>query len=80
MGSIELLGLKGKKKGSEGFHCMLGVGCSMFIGFIVFIELLGLVRHERISLLSVCNCTKDEGRPLGTGLQGQVSNHLKLLW
>jgi len=28
----------------------------------------------------VCNCTKDEGRPLGTGLQGQVSNHLKLLW
>ena len=28
----------------------------------------------------MCNCTKDEGRPLGTGLQGQVSNHLKLLW
>jgi hypothetical protein len=28
----------------------------------------------------VCNSTKDEGRPLGTGLQEQVSNHLKLLW
>ena len=28
----------------------------------------------------MCNCTKDEGRPLETGLQEQVSNHLKLLW
>ena len=26
------------------------------------------------------NCTEDEGRPLGTGLQEQASNHLKLLW
>ena len=26
------------------------------------------------------NCTTDEGGPLGTGLQEQVSNHLKLLW
>ena len=26
------------------------------------------------------NCTKDEGRPLGAGLQEQASNHLKLLW
>jgi hypothetical protein len=25
-------------------------------------------------------CTRDEGGPLETGLQGQVSNHLKLLW
>jgi len=24
--------------------------------------------------------TRDEGRPLGTDLQEQVSNHLKLLW
>jgi len=29
---------------------------------------------------SVCNFTGDEGRPLGTGLQEQVSNHLKLRW
>jgi len=28
----------------------------------------------------VCNCSTDEGRPLGTGLQGQVSNHLQRLW
>jgi len=28
----------------------------------------------------VRNCTKDEGRPLGVGLQEQASNHLKLLW
>ena len=26
------------------------------------------------------NCTRDEGRPLGAGLQEQASNHLKLLW
>ena len=26
------------------------------------------------------NCTTDEGRPLGTGLQEQVPNHLRLLW
>jgi len=25
-------------------------------------------------------CTKDEGRPLGVGLQEQASNHLKRLW
>jgi hypothetical protein len=25
-------------------------------------------------------CTRDEGRPLGAGLQEQASNHLKLLW
>jgi len=27
----------------------------------------------------VRNCTRDEGRPLGAGLQEQASNHLKLL-
>jgi len=26
------------------------------------------------------NYTKDEGRPLGVGLQEQAPNHLKLLW
>ena len=28
----------------------------------------------------MCNCLIDEGRPLGTGLQEQVSNHLWRLW
>jgi len=28
----------------------------------------------------VCNCLIDEGRPLGTGWQGQVPNHLRRLW
>jgi hypothetical protein len=28
----------------------------------------------------VCNCLIDEGGPLGTGLQEQVPNHLRLLW
>ena len=26
------------------------------------------------------NCAKDEGGPLGAGLQEQASNHLKPLW
>ncbi len=30
--------------------------------------------------LSVWNCTEDEGRPLGAGLQEQASNRLKLRW
>src|SRR5437764_14487819 len=29
---------------------------------------------------NVCNCLIDEGRPLGTGWQEQVSNHLRRLW
>jgi hypothetical protein len=28
----------------------------------------------------VRNCSTDEGRPLGTGLQEQVPNHLRRLW
>jgi len=28
----------------------------------------------------VCNCLIDEGRPLGTGWQEQVPNHLRRLW
>ena len=28
----------------------------------------------------MCNCLTDEGRPLGTGLQEQVPNHLRRLW
>jgi hypothetical protein len=41
------------------------------------------VRHERtfnIYFKGVRNCARDEGRPLGAGLQAQASNHLKLLW
>jgi hypothetical protein len=43
----------------------------------------GRVRHERrkklLEISDVCNCTKDEGRPLEVGLQEQASNHLKRL-
>jgi len=41
------------------------------------------VRHERgegRKGLEVRNCLTDEGRPLGTGLQEQVPNHLRRLW
>jgi hypothetical protein len=42
-----------------------------------------MVRHERREGrkgLKVCNCLTDEGGSLGTGLQEQVSNHLRRLW
>jgi hypothetical protein len=43
--------------------------------------MLTIVRHERERLRGrvVRNCLTDEGRPLGTGLQEQVSNHLRRL-
>jgi len=40
-----------------------------------------IVCHEhrwQYEELSVRNCTKDEGRPLGAALQEEASNHLKL--
>jgi len=42
------------------------------------------VRHEGAGSAPECAqmqpcCTKDEGRPLGTAMQVEVSNHLKLL-
>jgi len=33
-----------------------------------------------LKLLEVQCCTKDEGRPIGIGLQEQIPNHLKLHW
>jgi hypothetical protein len=39
-----------------------------------------LKERERSKGRVACNCLIDEGRPLGTGLQGQVSNHLRRLW
>ena len=33
-----------------------------------------------LEVISVRNCTRDEGRPLGVGLQEQAPNHLKLRW
>jgi hypothetical protein len=37
-------------------------------------------RHEKEETLEVPCCTRDEGGPLGTGVQAQVPNHLKLRW
>ncbi len=42
-----------------------------------------IVRHEHEDsrkAVGVRNCLTDEGRPLGTGLQEQVPNHLRRLW
>jgi hypothetical protein len=41
---------------------------------------LSVPRAHFINKESVRNCTKDEGRSLGAGLQEQVSNRLKLRW
>jgi hypothetical protein len=39
------------------------------------------VRQEHLfDIEAMHNCVRDEGRPLGAGLQEQGSNHLKLLW
>ena len=39
------------------------------------------MRQEHLfDIEATCNCVKDEGGPLGAGLQEQASNHLKLLW
>jgi len=39
------------------------------------------VRQEHLfGIEATCNCGKDEGGPLGAGLQEPASNHLKLLW
>ena len=33
-----------------------------------------------LGVISVRNCTRDEGGPPGVGLQEQAPNHLKLRW
>jgi type II secretory pathway pseudopilin PulG len=38
------------------------------------------VPRTRTRSYGVRCCTEDEGGPLGTGLQEEVPNHLKLLW
>jgi len=38
-------------------------------------------KHNRSQqAVGVRDCLTDEGRPLGTGLQERVSNHLRRLW
>ena len=37
-------------------------------------------RHEKEVIPEVPCCTRDEGGPLGTGVQARVPNHLKLRW
>ena len=37
-------------------------------------------RHGKEETLEVPCCMRDEGGPLGTGVQAQVPNHLKLRW
>ncbi len=56
-------------------------------GFMVHLvmDMLMIVRHEgagrrrKPRRMQLC-CTKDEGGPLETAMQVEVSNHLKLLW
>ena len=46
-------------------------------------DLPAIVCHEHKrsqQAVGVRNCLTDEGRPLGTGLQEQVPNHLRRLW
>ena len=49
---------------------------------VIIVGLGKIVRHERAWCYreGVRNCARDEGRPLGVGLQEQAPNHLKLRW
>ena len=38
------------------------------------------MNHSKEDKEGVQNCMRDEGRPLGAGLQDQASNRHKLLW
>ncbi len=55
----------------------------MLFKFNNYVDNCYIVRHEcawsRIRE-SVRNCARDEGRPLGAGLQEQAPNRLKLRW
>jgi hypothetical protein len=51
----------------------------------MFKYLLWSAPGERVCFLEfriggMRNCARDEGRPLGAGLQEQAPNHLKLPW
>jgi hypothetical protein len=65
--------LNGKNtKAGQNWFCLF---------YLLLICIYLQVRHERtFNIKSVRNCTEDEGRPLGVGLQEQASNHLKLRW
>ena len=54
----------------------------IFPGEVIIVADGKIVRHERAWCYreGVRNCTRDEGRPLGVGLQEQAPNHLKLRW
>src|ERR1700687_3890439 len=58
----------------------LAFRCGLLMGWSAGLPVI--VRHERERLRGrvVRNCLTDEGRPLGTGLQERVPNHLRRLW
>src|SRR6266849_5450425 len=62
---------------AQGSQRMVG---NPYLGIISGLPVI--VRHERERLRGrvVRNCLTDEGRPLGTGLQERVPNHLRRLW
>ena len=58
-------------------------GCRSNDTHVQFSVIPTIVCHERKDgrkAEEVRNCLTDEGRPLGTGLQEQVPNHLRRLW
>ena len=45
-----------------------------------FFDSLASAPGAHVDIDGASNYAKDEGRPLGAGLQEQASNHLKQLW
>jgi hypothetical protein len=47
---------------------------------ISYRDLAEMMQERGVDMDPSTNCLSDEGRPLGTGLQEQVPNHLRRLW
>jgi len=62
-----------------------GRGVALFIDYELrhhrTLDICYKVRQEHLfDIEGMYNCVRDEGRPLGAGLQEQTPNHLKLRW
>ena len=60
------------------FEKVIRTKCAGFARMIRYADDCVPRTHRRKNFPTVRCCTKDEGRPLGAGLQEQAPNHLKL--
>ena len=68
--------MKLKFYGTRGSAPVCDAGFQEFGGNTTCVR---LASSDMQTIVRQAMCTRDEGRPLGLGLQGQSPNHLKLL-